>query len=90
MPGRQVGLLLVMLALVGCPSSQSSRCKKLCQSQIECVEKLARDDVRIDETECTSACNALERDSDGKKLVDDFATCIASAAGDCEQILACR
>ena len=84
-----MGGFIALFAITACPASQSSRCKKLCQRQIECIESLARDYVRIDKHECTSACTVLERDSEGKKRVDEFAACVDNAAN-CEALLNCH
>lgn len=81
--------LVAAAFLTACPSSQSSRCKKLCQKQIDCIEQTANTEIRIDENECTSACGVLERASDGKKRVDEFAKCV-DAAGTCEALLKCQ
>ena len=88
---RTAFLALVAAAafLGACPSSQSSRCKQLCQRQIECIDQTATTDIRIDENECKSACGVLERANDGKKRVDEFAKCVESAET-CEAVLSCQ
>jgi hypothetical protein len=79
---------MLLAALSACPASQSSRCMKICQEQVECIEKLGRTDIRIDQNECTSTCTALERDTEGKKRVDAHAACVDKAS-DCDAKLAC-
>lgn len=82
--------IMAVAWLAACPASQSSRCKELCHSMVKCIETLEATDVDIDETECTATCTALERDTEGKKLVDEHARCVASAGDDCEALLACQ
>lgn len=84
-----LALVAAAVLLGACPSSQSSRCKQLCQRQIECIDQTATTDIRIDENECRNACGVLERASDGKKRVDEFAECVANAET-CEAILSCQ
>jgi len=79
----------------GCTNSPNSRCKQLCQRQIECIEQqdLKRQAIErpfIDEHECTSACTALDNDSEGKKLVDAHGSCVELAGEDCSAVLACE
>lgn len=44
---------------------------------------------KFDTNECVAACTALERDTQGKKLVQKHMTC-ARAAKDCTALLACQ
>ena len=44
---------------------------------------------KFDTNECVAACTALERDSQGKKLVKKHMDC-ARAAKDCTALLACQ
>lgn len=95
---RRIGELAVallcswffVLALGACATSKSSRCKQLCQRQIECIETLARKDIRIDENECTTVCGDLERASEGKERVDQLAACLETAGDDCQAVLECQ
>lgn len=80
--------MFILVVLAGCPASQSERCKQICKELAVCVETLERTDLAIDENECTSTCTALERDSQGKKRVDEQVACVHSAAS-CEAKLAC-
>ena len=85
---RAVAVIVAVLLCAACPASQSQRCKKLCQQQIACIESLDKSDIRIDENECTSACSALERDSEGLERVNQHERCINQATS-CEQRLVC-
>jgi hypothetical protein len=84
----RIALAMLLAALSACPASQSSRCKEVCQQQVQCIEDLGRTDIRIDQNECTSTCTALERDAEGKKRVDAHAACVTKASN-CEDKLAC-
>ena len=77
------------ISLAACPAGQSTRCRDLCQTVVACVESLDKNDVVIDETECTITCTALERDIEGRKKVDDYATCVREAPN-CEAKLDCQ
>lgn len=89
MRAHVLGALVFWLASA-CTTPQNSRCKELCQRQIECTELEEQKKALIDEHECTSACSALDRDSEGKKLVDSYAACIEAAGKDCRAVLACK
>ena len=78
------------LTLGACAPTKSSRCKQLCQRQIECIETLARQDIHIDENECTTVCGDLERASEGKERVDEMAACLEKAGDDCKAVLECK
>lgn len=86
---RAAVVIIAALLLAACPASQSQRCKQLCQQQIACIESLDKSDILIDENECTSACSALERDSEGLERVNQHESCINEAKS-CEERLACQ
>ena len=44
---------------------------------------------KFDESECVSACAALERDPEGKTYVDNHLACFAQASS-CEEVYACN
>lgn len=75
--------------VIGCPAPQSSRCKDVCRRMVMCIEALDRQDIAIDENECTATCTTLERDVEGKKRVEEHAQCVDKADNDCEALLAC-
>jgi hypothetical protein len=79
--------LLVIVA--ACSSSRSPRCKEICQRESQCIRELRRLDIHFDEAECIAACTVLDRDSEGRRIVDQHAQCI-ERAGQCEAVLQCR
>jgi hypothetical protein len=79
--------LLVLLA--ACPSSRSPRCKQICQRESQCIREQRRLDIHFDEAECIAACTVLDRDGEGRRIVDEHAGCI-ERAGACEAVLECR
>jgi hypothetical protein len=97
---RIVALVLaVAVAVAACSAPRSARCKKVCEVYDDCTESteigaVARDEldraVKFDETECVAACAALDRDAEGRLLVDQHIACVERAGTDCKQVLACR
>ncbi|WP_428262600.1 hypothetical protein [Haliangium sp.] len=81
-----VGLLALSSA---CSSSRSPRCKELCQREARCVREQRRLDMHFDEAECVAACTALDRDNEGRHIVDEHAACV-DRASDCNAVLGCR
>ena len=86
-----VGLVALcgLLALAGCPAGESARCRELCQRVVACVESQEKSEFVIDETECTITCTSLERDPEGRRRVDQYATCVREADG-CAARLQCN
>lgn len=82
-------LAALLAMLVACSSSPGSRCKEICQREARCIRELRPVDIHFDEAECVSACTVLDRDSEGRRIVDEHAECI-QRAGTCEAMLACR
>jgi hypothetical protein len=97
---RIVALVLaVAFAVAACSAPRSARCKEVCEIYDDCSESpaiaaAAGDEldrvVKFDETECVAACAALDRDAEGRLLVDRHIDCVERAGGDCHQVLACR
>ncbi len=79
----------LLLSLWGCSSARSPRCKELCRQEALCVSELNRLDSSFDETGCFDACIALERDSEGRKLVDAHEACV-NAADTCLAKMSCQ
>jgi hypothetical protein len=79
------------IALAACDSGPASRCAQICELEARCadVNRPEGDKPRFDTGECTSACKALERDDEGKKLVNKHADCVRQHASDCAAVLAC-
>jgi len=86
---RRLALLTIAATLAACSSSPSKRCQDVCQREAYCTEELRDPNLKIDADECTSVCTALERDNEGKKIVDQHIEC-AKAASDCRSLLACE
>lgn len=84
-----VALAVLLAALAACSSTRSPRCKEICQREARCIRELRSTDIPLDEAECISACTVLDRDSEGRRIVDEHAQCI-QRAGTCEAMLACR
>lgn len=80
---------LALAILAACSSSRSPRCKEICQRESQCIREVRQIDVHFDEAECISACTVLDRDSEGKRIVDEHAQCIGRAS-ECEAVLQCR
>ncbi|MEM9490870.1 MAG: hypothetical protein AAGC55_17110 [Myxococcota bacterium] len=80
---------IAMVLLAGCPESQSTRCKALCQQQLACIDLLDRDELAFDQNECTMACSSLDRSGDGKKKIDFYAACVEQAGDDCAAVVRC-
>lgn len=83
-------LLLLTLLSPSCTSSRSPRCKVICQQEAGCIHELRELDIDFDEAECIAACTALDRDSEGKQLVEQHEQCVNSAGSNCEAMLQCR
>jgi hypothetical protein len=82
----------------GCTSERSSpECKEVCRKQARCVDKKSEaaaaagqnDQNRFDQTECIASCTSLQRDREGKRLVEQVRACVAGAGEDCDALLAC-
>ncbi len=80
---------LCSLTVSACSSSQSPRCQELCQQEARCVRELRPVEFPFDEAECIAACTVLDRDPQGRRIVDEHTTCV-NAASSCEGILQCR
>lgn len=80
--------LVGLVGLAGCPAEQSERCRQLCKDLVSCVEE-SNTRLVIDGNECTTTCTSLERDPEGKALVDQYAACVRSRQG-CEEQLTCN
>ncbi len=83
-----LSLLLALAVLAGCAAPRSQRCREMCRREARCVDTSEETELTFDADECEAACTALERDAEGKRLVDDHATCLGQAES-CEQVLAC-
>jgi hypothetical protein len=81
-------IAIALALVVGCAESHSPRCKQVCEREAECIEQLGDERERLDKAECASQCTSLERDREGKELVDQHLEC-AAAALTCAQLLAC-
>lgn len=81
-------LLLAFVAFAGCSSSPSEECKQVCRREAECADEMNDPNLKIDQDECTTVCTALQRDPEGRQLVDRHVECVA-AADSCEGVLAC-
>jgi hypothetical protein len=87
-----VALAWALFGLCSCTSSQSARCKQVCQQETECAAegKVNDTDSPYDLDECVAACIALERDSASRHLVEEHVECAKKAAGSCEKLMQCR
>ena len=86
-------IALAIAALSGCSEAQSERCRDVCQQETECAAKSGEasdDGFKYDQDECIAACVALERDPDGKMLVDKHIECAKKAGTSCASLLQCR
>jgi hypothetical protein len=94
LPRIAFGLLLLATA---CSSEgSSSDCKDICRREASCVDQMSDDGKeedeeqnKFDQSECIAACDALNRDEVGKKLVDKHKEC-ADNAKDCPALLRCK
>ena len=89
---RLLLLSLSLLALSACGSNGSEACKDVCKREAECAEKRVAagdESAKYDQNECTAACVDLERDSQGKELVENHIRC-AKQAKTCAELLECR
>lgn len=80
--------LLAVVVMLGCSSSPSEECKQVCRREAECADEINDPNLKIDQDECTTVCTALQRDPEGRELVDRHVECVG-AAGSCEAVLAC-
>lgn len=86
-------LAIACLAACACSKPQSERCRNVCQQESVCAAGAAEasnDEFKYDQDECVAACVALERDSDGKQLVEKHVECAKKAGHDCQALMACR
>jgi hypothetical protein len=95
-PCVRVALVGILVSLAAaCGSESDTRCKTVCEVEARCVEESPDgDQPKFDPGECTAACRALDRDKEGKTLVDDHVQCVndSMVAGrpDCAKVLACE
>ena len=88
-------LLVLILLVTACATERASeQCKEVCKREAQCVEQMNEEkkdgpEQKFDQSECIAACAALERDAEGKKLVEKHVACAASAA-DCTALLSCQ
>jgi hypothetical protein len=85
-------LLLVLLLAGACDAGGSKRCKAVCRRHAECADKRVAagdESAKYDVDECIAACVNLERDNEGKKIVDRHIECAKNAAS-CDELAACR
>lgn len=84
----RLALLAFLVTVAGCSSSPSEECKQVCRREAECADEMNDPNLKIDQDECTTVCTALQRDPEGRQIVDEHVACVA-AAGSCEDVLAC-
>jgi hypothetical protein len=98
---RILALGLFLLASASCSSGgSSSDCKDICQKEASCVDKMSEEGKeedeeqnKFDQSECIAACEALNRDEVGKKLVEKHKACADAAKGAkdyCAALLQCK
>jgi hypothetical protein len=80
--------LAALLALAACSSGAESRCPDLCAREAKCAEELDDEQIKLDRSECSQACQKLDRTGRGRALVDEQMACLAGAST-CPAILAC-
>ena len=83
----RVSVLALVLA-AGCSASKSPRCKAMCEREAQCVAEREQPEARFDEGECVVSCSALERDDEGRELVDRHEACLEEATS-CADVFAC-
>jgi hypothetical protein len=95
--------LALALALAGlvaaCTSERASpECKEVCRKQARCMEEQrgeaatagpAAEQNKFDQSECIAACTSLQRDREGRKLVDQHVACVQRVKDACPALLAC-
>jgi hypothetical protein len=82
-------LLAALTSFTACAAERSPRCKSICSREGDCADSDEGKGQNFDQSECVSACAALERDTVGKQLVERHEQCIAKAKT-CTEILACE
>lgn len=82
---------LVIGTTAACTQPNSTRCKQICAQEAECLETQGprEGESAFDEGDCVAACSDLERDSEGRGVVERHADCTTKAANNCAAILAC-
>jgi hypothetical protein len=92
----RLALGLLLLATACSSEGTSNKCKEVCRREASCVDQVAdegaEDDEeqnKFDQGECIAACDALNRDEVGKKLVEKHQEC-AENAKDCAALLECK
>lgn len=83
--------LIVLITLAACSEPRSEDCKSVCQRETDCAEQQSNlvENYPYDLDECVAACVALERDKEGKLLVERHVEC-AKKATDCDELMECR
>jgi hypothetical protein len=71
--------LLVLLTLLGaaCSRPPRSRCDRVCAREARCAAELHLPD--LDVVACVDTCNDLERDPEGRRLVNEHVLCVDNA-----------
>ena len=85
-------LLLLTIFGTNCGETQSEPCRNVCQKEAECAENRLDPDESIpyDLDECVAACVALERDTAGKRMVEQHIKCAEKAGDSCEALMECQ
>jgi hypothetical protein len=87
---RRLALVwLLCVAASACADAKSPRCKQICDHEARCAGEDEEPRRKFDEAECVEACTLLERDAQGRKLVDRHAACVEAAAT-CDDVAACE
>jgi hypothetical protein len=84
-------LILVGLLAAACGSGPASRCEAICDQEARCADDVSEKGApraKFDAGECSVACKALDRDAEGRALVDKHILCVEHAAT-CAAKLAC-
>jgi hypothetical protein len=84
-----IALAVVGGVLAACTAPKSEVCRRVCGRESECIESTPTGESSFDESECITACAALERDADGRGWVAIHAACVDKAAT-CPQVLECK
>ena len=86
---RCAALAAALVVGAGCAAQRSERCQQICSRQGECAESDEAKGQNFDQSECVSACAALERDTEGKPIVERHEECMRKAQT-CDEVLACE
>ena len=81
-------ILLALLVAAACTQPRSARCKKVCSSEADCVDR-TKSTIPFDEKECVAACAVLEADPENLAKVERHAECVAKNQASCQTMLAC-